>query len=536
MKTNFKSVLGVACLALALAGVAAGAEPRLAKFTEYEAGNTHVLTARGSNQVRSLMEDLAKFRATLERLLNRKTASRGIPTYIFIVTSSDWQKYLQPRKNVTGWFQSSRFANYIVLDVDVGYYEALATIFHEYTHYYLRSQFSGSYPPWFNEGLAEVMGYAKFTKQNTAVLQIPMSRVFEARDRQWIPLERMLVVDHGSPEYVNHDLASEFYAQAWLTVHYGMIENREFGAKMFEYLGQLNRLVPQKEAASAAFGDLAATDKLLRNYSRDTRMNSGAINLGEVAAFEFGKGKPVAELDALAQIIDLMFNTHTSPERIRPLVESLERREPKSARGAIFAARLAQYSDDNSAFDTAVTRAEGLIAPGDWQSRRELALTLLDSALDFNPLNTRSSADSDRDMKRALRWFGDALTHNIDDVESLWGLGTAATRLRTNLDLAEEVLIAANKAAPGNASISTSLANLYGTKDEPEKMIPFLKDSIRYATDLGTRRWATESLIETEKWVAERAKYEEENRKQQEEYQRQLAEYEKKYGKRKKQP
>ena len=78
---------------------------------------------------------------------------------------------------------------------------ALHVMFHEYTHYYLASQFAGEYPPWFNEGLAELMGYAKFSKDNRAVLQIPMYRVYEARDGNWIPFERLIRVDRmaGTP-------------------------------------------------------------------------------------------------------------------------------------------------------------------------------------------------------------------------------------------------------------------------------------------------------------------------------------------------
>jgi hypothetical protein len=521
----------VCCL---LAGFAAGAEPRLSKFTSYQAGDTHVLTSRSGAQARALMDELAKFRVALEKMIGRKTSSRGIPTYIVIVSASEWEKLLQPRQNVIGWFQPSRFANYILMNGDSERDRALHLIFHEYTHYYLRSQFAGVFPPWFNEGLAEVMGSAKFTNQNVAIIQVPMSRVYEARDGQWIPFDRLLLVDHGSPEYVNHTMASDFYAQAWLTVHYGFVENRQFGSQILDYLAQLNRLVPQQDAARAVFGDLAAVDKQLRDYSHNTRMGSGSLNLGEVPAFELGEGKPVAELDVLAQIIDLNFGIRAGADRLRSLIESFARREPKSARTAIFKARLASYTDDNAAFDRAISEAEAAIAPGDWQSRRALALALLASALDSNPLNTRSSADSERDMKRALRWFGEALAHNIDDVESLWGLGTAATRLNESLDLAEEALLAANRSAPGNASIAVSLANLYGVKDEPEKMVPFLKDSISYATDLRTREWATETLQRVETYVAEKAKVDAENRKQREEYERALAEYEKKYGKKKK--
>jgi hypothetical protein len=523
-------VMGLVCCVIA--GFAAGAEPRLSKFTSYQAGDTtHVLTSRSGAQARALMEELAKFRVALEKMLVSKTSSRGIPTYIVIVSASEWEKYLQPRQKVIGWFQPSRFANYILMNGDGDRDQSMHLIFHEYTHYYLRSQFAGEFPPWFNEGLAEVMGYAKFTNKDFAVLQVPMFRVREARDGQWIPFDRLLLVDRGD---VNHTMAPDFYAQAWLTVHFGFVANREFGSQMLDYLAQLNRLVPQQDAARAAFGDLAAVDRQLRAYSRNTRMDSGSLNLGEIPAFELGEGKPVAEPDVLAQIIDINFHIRAGTDRLRPLIESFARREPKSARTAVFKARLAHYSDDHAAFDRAIDEAEAALTPGDWQSRRALALALLTSALDSNPLNTRNSADSERDMKRALRWFGEALTHNIDDVESLWGLGTAATRLHESLDLAEEALLAANKSAPGNASIAVSLANLYSEKDEPEKMVPFLKDAIRYATDLRTRQWATDSLQRVEAYLAEKEKVDAKNRKQQEEYERALAEYEKKYGKRKK--
>ena len=50
-----------------------------------------------------------------------------------------------------------------------------------------------------------------------------------------------------------------------------------------------------------------------------------------------------------------------------------------------------------------------------------------------------------------MRWFGEAITHNNEDVEALWGFGTAATRLDKDLDLAEQALLAAYKRAPASA-------------------------------------------------------------------------------------
>src|SRR5688572_26603181 len=256
------------------------------------------------------------------------------------------------------------------------------------------------------------MGYAKFDKK-TAILRIPLSQVDEARDSDWIPFDRLIRVKHSDPEYQSHRLGPAFYAQSWLTVHYGFIENREFGRQMMEYITLLNTLVPQEEAARRTFGsDLAAIDKLLRDYSRNRRMMSGAIDLGDQPPVTLAAGTPVSETDALAIIADLAIETHNSPERIRPLVESLQRREQGTARPDILAARVAQLAKDNSAFDAAVSRAEAALAPGDWLLRRELASVLLDGADAFDSIASNSDANDQRYLPRAMKWFGEAIQHN----------------------------------------------------------------------------------------------------------------------------
>ncbi len=147
--------LGISCLAFS-------AEPRVGKYVKYDAGEFVIITSRSASQARRFVEDLAKFRLTLERALGKRATKSDFPTTIVITSASDWRAWLQPRENVAGFFQRARFANYLALNGDAPPAEALVIVFHEYTHYYLASQFAGEYPPWFNEGLAELMGYARF--------------------------------------------------------------------------------------------------------------------------------------------------------------------------------------------------------------------------------------------------------------------------------------------------------------------------------------------------------------------------------------
>ena len=97
--------------------------------------------------------------------------------------------------------------------------------------------------------------------------------------------------------------------------------------------------------------------------------------------------------------------------------------------------------------------------------------------------------------------------------------------------LAETALTSAYQRMPASAHIAISLANLKARQEKPAEMVPFLKDAMRLAGDLNTRRWATSQLEEIERYLADQARVDEENRKQREAYEQQMADYEKKYGK-----
>ena len=161
---RFRSLLASASAAVALCAGAFAAEPHLGNFVSYETEEFTVYTTRSGDQARQFIEDLAKYRVTLEKTLGKRAQKNTVPTRIVIVSASEWKKYLEPRKNVGGWFQPGAFSNIMVMDGDGVRGAALQLIFHEYTHYFLSSQFAGEYPPWFNEGLAELMGYARFDK------------------------------------------------------------------------------------------------------------------------------------------------------------------------------------------------------------------------------------------------------------------------------------------------------------------------------------------------------------------------------------
>ena len=150
--------------------------------------------------------------------------------------------------------------------------EAVHIILHEYTHFYLATQFSGEYPPWFNEGLAELMGFAMFTDEGKAVMQIPMYQVHEARDGDWIPFDRLIKVEHArsgvSVAQARRQLLRASLADGALRHDR---EPRVRRSRSRTTSTSSTRCIRSEEAARTAFGEtLPPSIKQLRDYSRST--------------------------------------------------------------------------------------------------------------------------------------------------------------------------------------------------------------------------------------------------------------------------
>lgn len=321
---------GVAALVMLYASLGLAAEPRLDNYTRYDAGEYVIVTSRSSAQTKRIIENLTRFRFTLERVLGVRARQSASPTKILIAGTSDWIQWFEPRFYTGGNFQRSPLANYIAINGTRPVGEDLYEIFHEYTHYFLVTQFADKYPPWFDEGLAEVMGNARF-RTDAAILQVASSRLQDARTADWIPFDHLLRIGRDDPRYLGHKHRSAFYAQSWLAVYFGMVEDRHFGRQILEYLNQLNAGVPEEVAAQKVFGSgLSVVDRQLRAYLLSGAHHPGRIKLGHVPAVNLPTGDPLSELDAMATVADFMIESGLAADRIRPLVDSLGRREEQA--------------------------------------------------------------------------------------------------------------------------------------------------------------------------------------------------------------
>src|SRR5262245_30520475 len=113
-------VMAIWGLALALSGAvsAAAPAPLLGSYARYDTGEYEIISSRSPAQARRIMEDLAKFRVTLEHMLNKRAASSPAPTTIVVTSTADWERWFRPLEGVTGYFRPGSFSNYMALNGD----------------------------------------------------------------------------------------------------------------------------------------------------------------------------------------------------------------------------------------------------------------------------------------------------------------------------------------------------------------------------------------------------------------------------------
>ena len=80
MKLTSWACAGLLLIAASCIGDLGAAEPRIGKFVKYDTGDFVIVTSRSSSQAREIMENLAKFRLSLEKVLgNLQTVEIAAP-------------------------------------------------------------------------------------------------------------------------------------------------------------------------------------------------------------------------------------------------------------------------------------------------------------------------------------------------------------------------------------------------------------------------------------------------------------------------
>ncbi len=416
-----------------------------------------VFSQVSDGKTREVVEDVARFRAVLARL-GVGTGASPVPLRLYLFESNRAYDPFKPpameKASTGGHFQVSPFGHLMALNVYPNRGSSLPLVYHEYVHEYLHTYYAGL-PLWMDEGLAEFYGTFRI-EDGEARLGLPQAdEIRWLRAHSFIPLSRLFAIDHQSPEYLEGDDRSTFYAESWLLLHYLMVGVPDGGARVGSFRAALAGGAPVDKAFHDSFEmSFAELEGKLRGYLSARVLSYLRMPLADL---------PTVPPIALADL---------PPEQALTRLAALQLRAGDAA-GLRSAAQLvadAQRLDANFG-DAVVMRAalaeqDGREAEARALFDRAASLSLVDPAGWFvigRSLAARSEAEpgdaaaADRERARAaLQKALDAFP-NYAEAQALYGL----TYLRSSPVRPAEAIPYLEKAAralPGRADLKRLLA------------------------------------------------------------------------------
>jgi tetratricopeptide (TPR) repeat protein len=257
-------------LALAI-GAAAGASARELWEREWtQVRSEHFTLASALSRERSveLAVELENFRAAARLITNVGVFEERIPTHVTVLPKP--VRELGFDGTIAGLFTPGMRANYAVI-VPSGS-PSDEVLKHEYVHFLIHNRDTQLYPPWYDEGFAEVLATLRVKGGVIEYGKPPEWRMDSLAQGSWLPFRRVL--EARDTWSFGRDAVAMFYAQSWLLMQYLMIgrEGADFAAEAKEFLRRSESGEEPTAAFAAAFGidprDLNAT---LVRYARRLR-------------------------------------------------------------------------------------------------------------------------------------------------------------------------------------------------------------------------------------------------------------------------
>lgn len=306
------------------------------KWVEVNSPHFKVLTDAGPYEALALAEQFERMRETFTTLL-RTNPSDAAPVLVIALRNGKEFRQIEPaaylgkgKLDLAGYFMERDGQAYILLRLDTEGPHPYATIYHEYTHYILRDDYTWM-PLWLNEGLAEFYQNTDIYSGEVDLGQPNLDDLMYLRDHKLIPVATLMQITASSPYYHEEQKGTIFYAESWALVHYLIVLDRQNGTERLEaYENNLMNREDGLTAARNAFGSLRKLDKDLSDYldhlsyayfrlKLNTRMTKAEFHIETV---------PATDADAIRA--GVMVDSHRLNEA-RTLLQSVLKQEPNSA-------------------------------------------------------------------------------------------------------------------------------------------------------------------------------------------------------------
>lgn len=303
--------------------------------------NFFLIGNASDKDMRLVATKLEQFRETFRLIFGRAKFNTSVQTNVVVFKDDSSYNPFRPKladgkpdEEIAGYFQPGDDLNYITLSITANLEDSYGTIFHEYVHFMVDTNFGRSnVPPWFHEGLAEYYQTFKIEKDQKVMLgDIQSGHLRLLQMSQLIPLKTFFEIDNYSLHQNGNHSRSIFYAQAWALIHYLIQGNKGANTDGMNKFLQLvtSGIEPEKAFQQAFQMDYATMETALRKYVEQKKFQTSIITFKNKLIFDTEMTTvPLTEAEANAYLGDLLYHTHEF-ENAEPYLQKALALDPNS--------------------------------------------------------------------------------------------------------------------------------------------------------------------------------------------------------------
>ncbi len=293
------------------------------EWLQVRSKNFNLVGNAGEKDIRKVALRLEQFRETFRQLFTKTNLNASIPTNVIVFKSDSSYKPFKPKradgktdKFIAGFFQPGEDVNYITLSTEGDDTDTYSTIFHEYVHFIINTNFGKSeVPPWFNEGLAEYYQTFEIADDQKVKLGLPQSNLLALlQQNKLIPLDTLFKISSYALLQTADHSRSIFYAESWALIHYLIQNGKTEGLNKFLTLSLKD--VPSEKAFQDAFQlSYAQMEKELKKYVEQNTYKYSLVSFKDKLVIESEiQTSPLSEADTDAYLGDLLFHNNRADD------------------------------------------------------------------------------------------------------------------------------------------------------------------------------------------------------------------------------
>ncbi len=254
-----------------------GSLPLLAKgeqkWLRLESEHFELYSSAGERTARETLRNFEQVRGFFREAIPNATPD----SKVYLVEFSSEKEYTPYRMNdfAIAYYRAGADRDYIVMGRPGP--DAFPVAVHEYAHLVVR-HLGFNFPPWLNEGLAEL--YSTLKPQGDRILiGTPIAGRLQAMSHErWVELQTIVEADHDSPYYNEKARAGHLYNEGWALVHM-LALTKEYRPKFPQVLAALADGGESQEALERVYGKpLWQIDKELQAYIHSSYFNGALVS------------------------------------------------------------------------------------------------------------------------------------------------------------------------------------------------------------------------------------------------------------------